>query len=89
MAGERQQAEIDRMKKELHEGSLLFQKIELTMDSMEQAQTEILEQVKKTNGRVTKLEKFQRAVMWLSTGAVLAASSNQLGFTKILLALLP
>jgi hypothetical protein len=61
---------------------------DVTLATMHQTQLQILEQVRATNGRVTRLERFKAAVSWLSLGIVVSVLAAKFGLGELILRML-
>ena len=75
---------IFKINEQMVEGRLQFQKIDSKLEHMDIKQDEILGHVKKTNGRVSKLESFRNAVQWTLIGALALMLLHSIGITEFL-----
>jgi hypothetical protein len=57
---------------------------DVTLATINQTLVQVLEQVKKTNGRVTRLERFSAAVRWCTIGALGFLVADSAGVTEAL-----
>lgn len=79
-----QEENIFKINEQMVEGRLQFQKIESKLENMDIKQDEILGHVKKTNGRVSKLESFRTVSISVLIGALAMLLMHSIGLTEFL-----
>ncbi len=72
-----ERSRLERLEARLGEG-------DVTLAVMHKTQLEILDQVKLTNGRVSKLERFRQAASWMVIGIALFAVSQRFGLLDVI-----